>query len=97
MLTCSFRHRLAPTCRRFFVDYLENDKLGSLLANEAAAKLRKWFKKQHASFVDLLCKFIASDDEWLHALSIRTLLEVSASSLLAECSMLRCLSFPPLY
>eukprot|EP01039_Chlorochromonas_danica_P006961 gene6961-7701_t len=64
--------------RRLYVDYLENNKLATLKPNEAATtKLKKWFNTQYNQFIDMLCKALSSvETDWLHALSIRTLLEL---------------------
>jgi hypothetical protein len=71
------------------VDFFENGKFSTFKANDAAAsKVKKWLKNQYERFAKALCEFISSDSEWAHALSIRTLIEVSILYiLLAGCLM----------
>jgi len=43
---------------------------------KANEKFYQWFLVQYQDFQQTLCNLISSDQEWSHALSIRTMMEV---------------------
>lgn len=73
------------------MELLENGKVVKPSAAKDKGKSKKanekyfhWFLTQYQDFQQTLCNLIASEEEWSHAICVRTLMEVRNSTIFCD-------------